>query len=227
MASTRLIPFLVLALLSLEIAAIAQERTIIGGTVMDAETLKPIPDVYVILNNDRVIAATDSGGYFEIRLPEDSYLLEFRHVAYRSKFYPIRVLRRQGQMLLIELRPRVIPLPEVAITERLDRIESLDERNTYAVIKSEQIEKSRAANLQEMLMQLAPSAGMMYSTPGIMANQRPPLLYINGIRTESWVANLLDIRTIDRILIWRTAEAPITYRSELSRYLIDIRTKHK
>lgn len=227
MVSTRLIPLLFSLFLLPEIAAKAQERTIIGGTVMDAETLKPIPDVYVILNNDRAIAATDSGGYFEIRLPEDTYLLEFRHVAYRSKFYPIRVLRRQGQMLLVELQPRVIQLPEVAITEQLDRIQSLDERNTYAVIKSDQIETSRAANFQEMLVRLAPAAGMLYSTPGILSNQLPPVLYINGIRTESWVAGLLDIRTIDRVLIWRTAESPITYRPELSRYLIDIRTKHK
>lgn len=227
MISTRFILFVLCTLLFVGLTTIAQDHAIVGGTVMDAETLKPIPDVYIILNNDRVIAATDSGGYFEMRLQEDSYLLEFRHVAYRSKFYPMRVLRRQGQMLLIELRPRVIQLPEVTITERLDRIKSLDERNTYAVIHSDQIETSRAANLQEVLVRLAPAAGMMYSTPGILSNQLPPILYINGIRTESWVANLLDIRAIDRVLIWRTAEAPITYRAELSRYLIDIRTKHK
>jgi hypothetical protein len=227
MVFLRYIPCLVLMLLWWRLAAVAQEHMVIGGTVLDAETLKPIPDVYVIVNNDRVIAATDSGGYFEIRLLEDSYLLEFRHVAYRSKFYPIRVLRRQGQMLLIELRPRVIQLPEVAITERLDQITSLDERNTYAVIRSDQIETSRAANFQEMLINLAPAAGMMYSTPGVLPNQRPPILYINGIRTEWWVADLLDIRTIERVLIWRTVEAPIAFRPELSRYLIDVRTKHK
>jgi hypothetical protein len=217
----------VFALLWLGVEATAQEHTLIGGTVLDAETLRPIPDVYVILNNNRAITATDSGGYFEIRLLEDTYLLEFRHVAYRSKFYPIRVLRRQGQMLLIELQPRVIHLPEVAITERLDRITSLDERNTYAVIRSDQIETSRAANFQEMLVNLAPAAGVMYSTPRFLPNQQPPVLYINGIRTEWWVADLLDIRTIDHVLIWRTVEAPVSFRSELSRFLIDIRTKHK
>jgi hypothetical protein len=205
----------------------AQERTIVGGTVLDAETMLPIPDVYIITNNDRVIAATDSGGYFEVRLTEDVYLLEFRHVAYRSRFFPLRVAKRQGQMLVIELKPRVIALPEIPITERIDRLYSLDERNTYAVIRSEQIENSRVANFQQLIVRLAPSAGMMYTSPGLLANQRPPLLYLNGIRTEWYIADLIDVHTIERVLIWRTVESPLTYRSETSRFLIDIRTKHK
>ncbi len=206
---------------------LAQEYPIVGGTVLDAETMQPIPNVYIIINNGRAVAATDGGGYFELRLGEAVYLLEFRHVAYRSRFDPLHLAKRQGQMLLIELKPRLIELPEVAVIETVKRLLRLDERNTYAVIRSEQIQESRAANLVEVLLQLAPTAGAMYSTAEIGPNQLPPLLYINGIRTESWVVELINVQTIDRVLIWRTVEAPITYRAEMPRYLIDIRTKLK
>ncbi|MGH2568271.1 MAG: carboxypeptidase-like regulatory domain-containing protein [Bacteroidota bacterium] len=223
MVPIRSIPTILLSLAFSVALSAAQERPIVGGTVLDAETMKPIPDVYVIVNNDGVAAATDLGGYFEIRLTEDVYLLEFRHVAYLSKFYPLRVVKRQGQMLLIELNPRVIQLPEVMVTEKLDRLTLLDERNTYAVIHSDEIQTSKVANVRDLLRRLAPSAATLYSTP----SQRPPILYLNGVLTESWVADLIDVQTIDKVLVWRTVDAPSTSRSGTSRYLIEIRTKDK
>jgi len=194
---------------------------------MDAETQAPIPDVYVLVNNDRVAGITDNGGYFMLNLEVGPHLLEFRHVAYQPKLYAVKVQQRQGQMLLIEMKPRLIQLPEVTVTERLDRLTLLDERNTYAVIQADQILKSRAANVREALTRLAPSAAALYSAAGFSPNQLPPTLYINGILTESWVAELIDVSTIDKILVWRTSESPVEFRTGRSRYLIDIRTKTK
>jgi hypothetical protein len=208
-------------------AASAQSHSVIAGTLMDAETMLPIRDAHVIVNNERVVAITDNGGYFEMRLAVGPYLLEFRHVAYTPKLYPLRVEQRQGQMLLIELRPRIIQLPEVTVSERIDRLTLLDERNTYAVIRSDDIQHTTAASVRDVLMRLAPSAGAMFSAPGVMPNQLPPVLYLNGVRTESFVIDLIDPQTIDRVLIWRTTDAPVTVRTTMSRYVIDVRTKNQ
>jgi hypothetical protein len=203
----------------------AQTHSLIGGTLMDAETMMPISDAHILVNNERVIGITDNGGYFELRLAEGVYLLEFRHVAYQSRFYPVRVENRQGQMLLIELRPRVIALPEVTVSERIDRLQLLDERNTYLVLNQEEIRRTMSSNMREVLVKLAPAAGVSASTPGFGPNALPPVLYINGIRTESFVLDLLDPQSIERVLIWRTSSAPATFRSPRSRFVIDVRTR--
>jgi hypothetical protein len=204
------------------------EETLIGGTVIDSETKQGIGNVSILIHGTFRGVATDDAGYFELKnLAEDVYLLEIRHVAYRPRIYPLRVNRGDQRMIVIEMRPRTIQLPEVLVEGQMELPGMFQEVNAYKIIGASDIVKSGSHTMREVLQHQAPFAGINYSSSPLSPLSRPPMLYINGILTETWVLDMIDVTTIEKILVWRTADAPIGYRTSTSRYVIDIRTKAK
>lgn len=204
------------------------DETLIGGTVIDAETKQGIPNVSIVIHGTFRGVATDDAGYFEFKnLTDDVYLLEIRHVAYRPRVYPLRVSKGDQRMLVIEMRPRTIELPEVLVEGQMELPSSFQEINAYKIVSAEDIVKTGSHNMREVLQRQAPFAALNYSSASLSPLSRPPMIYINGILTESWVLDMVDISTIEKILVWRTSDAPVGYRTSTSRYVIDIRTKAK
>ncbi|HWP82159.1 MAG TPA: carboxypeptidase-like regulatory domain-containing protein [Bacteroidota bacterium] len=205
-----------------------QVENIVAGTIIDAETKQGIGDVSILIHGTYRGTSTDGGGYFEFKnLPEDVYLLEIRHVAYRPRVYALTVRRDDQRMVVIEMRPRVIQMPEVLVEGASELPGTFNEINAYKIVRLEDIQKSGAPNMREVLTQHAPFASYAYTTSTLSPLNRPPMLYLNGILTESWVLDMIDVTTIEKVLVWRASDAPIAYRGSTSRYIIDVRTKEK
>jgi hypothetical protein len=203
-------------------------ENVVAGTIIDAETKQGIGDVNILIHGTYRGTATDGSGYFEFKnLPEDVYLLEIRHVAYRPRVYALTVRREDQRMIVIEMKPRVIQLPEVLVEGASELPGTFSEINAYKVVRLADIQKSGAPNMREVLTLHAPFASYAYTTSTLSPLNRPPMLYLNGILTESWVLDMIDVTTIEKVLVWRTSDAPIAYRGSTSRYIIDVRTKEK
>ncbi|HAV23912.1 MAG TPA: hypothetical protein DCX46_10545 [Bacteroidetes bacterium] len=212
---------------------VAQTPTLIRGTVIDAESRRPIPIVNVIVLNTPFGAATDSAGYFELRhLSPDLYVLEFRHVAYRKRIHVLPLKASQQITFSIELREEPVKLEGVDVIS--DSIQTRKLKSAYAgtIITTAHIERSGARKLSEILQAFEPSA---ITNP--LARRRrlfpisswvPYLIYLDGAYVQSLPGSLddiVDVRQIEKIEISRWVGAAPNFGPGTSDRVILITTK--
>lgn len=96
-----------------------------------------------------------------------------------------------------------------------------DELTAFKVIRAEQIEKSDASVVTDILLRYAPQLSL--STSRGMPNF---VLYLNGIQIEPEFINETYVRHINRLVIWRGNMAPIYYRTTADKFVVLIEQKH-
>lgn len=104
----------------LALALPAQERpqtSTVTGRIVDQATGAPLATVNVFLAGTTIGTATDADGNFKIAgIPLGSHELVVSHIGYEMQQMPLRFLQPTEQNYNFRLRPRIIDLPEVAIS---------------------------------------------------------------------------------------------------------------
>lgn len=211
----------------------AQSPTLIRGTIIDAATHQPIPIVNVVVTNTPFGAATDSTGYFEIRnLPPDLYVIEFRHVAYKKRFHVLRLKHGEQVTFSVELHEEPLKLTEVEVTGQAEQVQKLHQTYASTIITSEEIQRSGARKLTDVLRTFEPGASL-----NAAARRRtnipafswvPYLIYLDGAYVQ-YIAgaldNIVDIAQIEKIEISRWVGATPNVGPGTSDRVISITTK--
>ncbi len=205
----------------------ARQKAKISGRVVDVETKVPIGLVNIILKGSTFGAASDTLGNYEIRnVPPDLYVLEIRHVAFKPRFHVLRVHEGEEITLMVELEPEVIKLDEVEVTANALATQRL--RQTYAstVIKEEEIKRSGALRLTDLLRSFNP--GSLSRTPRRQFEREPFLIYLDGTyvaNIQGNLDNIVDVSQIERIEISRWVGAAPNFGPGASDRVLQIFTK--
>lgn len=218
--------FLVVALLCNGVA-LSQHRAKISGTVMDMETKAPIGLVNLFLRDTPFGAATDTLGNYEIKgIPADLYVLEIRHVAYKPRFHVLQIRPGEEITLMVELEPEVIKFGQVEVTAEAAEAKRLHQTYASKVIKEEEIKRSGAVRLTDLLSTFEP--GSLSRTLRRQFDRAPFLIYLDG----SYVAyipgsldNIVDVSQIERIEISRWVGAAPNFGPGTSDRVLQIFTK--
>jgi hypothetical protein len=211
-----------------------QSSAVIRGTIIDAGTLTPIPIVNVIVLNTPFGAATDSFGSFQIHnLPPDLYVLEFRHVAYRKRFHVLFLRPSEQVVLTVELQEEPILLSEVEVVSEPERLKKLRLTHASTIITSEQIQKSGARRLSEVLRSFEPGTAPNASTRRrrslFAATQwNPYLIFLDGQYVQDIpgaLDHIIDVLQIERIEVSRWVGAAPNFGPGTSDRVLQIFTK--
>ncbi len=92
----------------------------LSGKVVDADSLSPIPSVYIYVPDQETGAITNENGFFSIRIKATDTLV-FSAVNYQSKFYILPdSLKRGSPYIELALSLRTIELSEVVVQGHLN-----------------------------------------------------------------------------------------------------------
>lgn len=202
-----------------------QSSILIGGTVLDSETKSPVPLVNVVLQQTYIGAATDSGGYFEIRnVPEGNHVVEFRHIGYHPTWRVLNAEAGDRIMITVELTPRAIPMKELEVTAPPTRPRRLEEISASVVVSSEEIRRRNPPDMTTLIRQSAPMAFLSQRTLRLGLGQSSIVYYLDGVRVDAEMVEQLPVQDIQRVVVWRSKDAPVQYRTGAARYVIGIST---
>ncbi len=207
--------------------------TSIRGRIIDQDSRTPVALVNVIVKNTRFGAATDSAGRYEIPgLPPDLYVLEFRHVAYKTRMHVLPLRNNERVTIDVEIEQQPIPLSEVTVTERSIKTKKLHQAFASTVVTEEQIVRVGARTLTDVLRAFEPGALPSMSPRGsrrISNLERVPfLIYVDGAYV-AYIAgamdNIVDVQQIERIEISRWVGAAPNFGPGTSDRVLQIFTK--
>lgn len=152
-------------------AAIAQGTSVLTGTIVDAESNQPVPDVVVTATSPSLQGEqnvlTDSAGSFRIpQLPPGTYVLRFSHSDYQPMKQPEVVLRLDSTVRAnVKLAPSVLreEILVEGVTATIDVASAstgvtLDSDFTRRIPVSLPTGKGAAARTFDSLAEIAPGA---------------------------------------------------------------------
>jgi len=138
------IPILILLLISLNIYSQESDKTIIKGTVSDANTGEPVPYVSVLLKGTSVGTITDSQGKYIIRTNVEAAEIRFSFIGYEAELRSIR--NGAEQTIDISLKLSSITLDEVTVKPRKREYSN---KNNPAVDLIEKVIEHKVLNRKE------------------------------------------------------------------------------
>jgi hypothetical protein len=141
--------------------SVAAQR-VIRGIIVDAESGRPVPEVFVELVDGvhRVASTTtDTAGLFSLRAPRNgAAVLAISRIGYASLRRAIRVSSRDDSVLSIELTPEPVPLPTIGVTTETgvleNRLEGYLRRRKLGAghfFSEQQLKNVRGAPLSDLL----------------------------------------------------------------------------
>jgi len=174
----------------------------LAGTVTDSITAKPIPHVAVLIAGTTLGCSTDSSGNYELSgIPRTAQTVLLRHLGY----YPVtRALTvspdDDWEILDVSLSPRAIPLPGVTVMSEFRQIEAVRDsaykRWAQVAVTGVQLEEEHLLDFDEFLHRHCPLAENQYD------------LFVDGIRTDVELRDVVQFRNIKAIFIWKNFQAP-------------------
>ncbi|RXG12176.1 iron complex outermembrane receptor protein [Leeuwenhoekiella aestuarii] len=166
--------------LNLSVCAIAQQTSIIEGSVVDSVSLKPLSGV-TILGTDSY-AVTNDLGEFQLKLPEKSQVFEVSHLGYASAKFTL--IASRNAPLVIKLKPSSTALDEVSVNGKTN----MRLQKESATVSVSVDEAFLNANRENSLMQtLRKIPGV--STMTIGSGQSKPTIRGLGFNRVSVVQN--------------------------------------
>lgn len=224
-----------LAALTLPISfhVLAQSKATIRGTIVDQDTQRPIPLVNVVVRDTPYGATTDTHGRFEINnIVADIYVIEFSHVAYKKRIHVLEKAQGDTITFSIELQEEPVPLPEISITAKQSESDRLFQPYASTIITSEQINRTGATRLTQVLRSFEP--GIIYSISPrmgrrISSHERVPfLIFLDGAYVQyipGSLDHIIDVHQIERIEVSRWVGASPNLGPGTSDRIIQIFTK--
>lgn len=183
----------------------------VRGKVVDLSTNQPIPLVNLIMKDIDRYCVSDSIGYFEIiNIPAELHVLEIRHVAYKSKYHVFSIRQDDTLNFMIELEPEIIELEGVDIYSKAEEKEKIMRPYHKTVINNEEIKKTGAINLTDVIKSYAPGVFDISSrrrSYGRSSLDRPQfIIYLDDSYVQNIpgsLDNIIDVSQIERIEISR------------------------
>jgi len=226
--------FIVLIFHMLAVSMYAQ-RVQIQGTVLDANSHRPIADVNVMVEHTASGTSSDTRGRFSFaHSPADTaIIIVFRHLSYEELQVPLREIRSNGT---ISLRPRIIPLQTTEITgKQRTGIASRDIRQTVETIEARDFEGRGYIDAGDVLrddhgihVDESFSGRKTLSIRGGNADDVLVLydgVKLNGSHTHVFDMALIDISDIDRFEIVRSGNSAL-YGSDAFGGIVNIVPKN-
>ena len=218
---------LLAALFSLPAWLISQKLV---GTVIQKDTKLPLASAVVLLKDTPYGTSADSLGRFEImNFPMGIYVLEARHVGYRTNRYILTADRDESISMLVELEPDPILMEAVVVTDSARTVQLAQLGKT--IIRSEEIRRTGTNSLSTFLR-------MRY--PGLLPTRLPPgrsarvydrlnfVLYLNGTHVQyssDVLESMIEIDQIDYIEVYRGFGMTPTRSRGSNERVIHIHTK--
>jgi len=201
-----------------------QAQTLIEGTVLDADTKKPIPSVNISVRGQMIGTSTDSLGHFTLSIPKGPQIIAFSHVAYKKIIRAITADRQATLITTIEMQPSDIKLAEVVITAKKPFSE---QRALYSLTGAE-FERLGESDIDRAMRYLLPDVFASWDER-MRSPSKDFTLYVNGEWKESLFLLDIDPFTIRRVLVWdptKTDEGlPIGMPLRRGRHVVSIDTK--
>jgi len=208
----------------------AQELTV-TGRVTDAETGESLPGVNILIVGTNQGTTTDANGNYEIKVPSANSVLEFSFLGYNVE----RINVEGKKSINVVLIPELKKLDEIVVVG-YGTMRRRDLTGAVTSIKSEDIEKSRGANVLQALQgkvsgldiqQSSGQAGSGFSLKlrgdrSITASNSP-LILVDGVEYGSTIdINPSDIESIE---ILKDASSTAIYGTRGANGVIIITTK--
>ena len=198
----------------------AQNKVIINGAVVDAETGKAIYAVNVTVRGSKIGTATDSLGQFKFELPKGSFVVAFSHIAYKKVIKGVIVDRQASITLRVQMTPSSVELPEVTVTGK----KPFAEQRALFSLTGTEFERIGDSNMDRAMHYLLPN--IIYTWDVRMRYpSRDFTLYVNGEWKESIYMTDIDPFSVRRVLVWDGEWSPIGLPLRRGKYVVSIETK--
>ncbi len=97
-------------ILALPQLLLGQETGILEGSVLDADSRRPLETANVLLLGTTIGVSVNRDGSFRIRqIPQGSYTLRISYIGYTPKVIPVRIVQGQTLNLNVLLEPTILP----------------------------------------------------------------------------------------------------------------------
>ena len=182
-------------------AAASAQSVLLGGTVRDRNSYRPIQDVNISVEGSTLGTSTDVGGAFRLRLDgiAGDRSLIFRHISYEALTLTVDEVKRRDAIFL---QPRVIPLQSAEITEqRRDGVAARDLPQRVETIEAREFEVRGYVDAGDLLrtdhsIQVDEELSGRKSVSIRGGNPDGVIVLYNGIRLNSSFSNEFDLSLI-------------------------------
>ncbi|RIJ50838.1 TonB-dependent receptor [Maribellus luteus] len=210
---------------------------VIEGSIVNAETNKPLAHVNVLVKNSAQGTVSDSGGLFLLSLPEkQNARLLISCVGFETQ--EVEVDRDENKRLSIQLRPASIQLNKsIVVTATGNERLSFQTPDAVSVITGQELKNNAPRSMAEALigatgvwMQKTNHGGGSPFVRGLTGNQT--LLLIDGIRLNNAIFrygpnqyfNTIDVFSVDRVEVIR-GKGSVMYGSDALGGVINVLTR--
>jgi hypothetical protein len=213
----------------LPVALADDPAAFISGTVTDAQSGEPIPDVNVLIVGTHLGCASDSNGRYCIGpLEHGSFVIEFSHVSYKQVRDTVYAVPGDTVTCDVQLAKRSILLEEVEITAKYPISANLWRGTGGRVFTRKEIEGRGIRAFGDLIRFMTPGASVREIGPdvfidlnnsyrrttGLATRDHPqnnnPLIFLNGMRigkSPQELNFLIKPEEIDEIVVLKGMEA--------------------
>jgi len=198
----------------------AQDTVSVGGTVLDAETARPIAAVNVTVRGSRIGTSTDSLGYFQLLLPKGSYVIGFSHIAYKKIVRGLIADLANTVTWKVEMTSNPVQFSEVTVTAR----KPFSQQRAIHSLSGAEFERLAETDMDRAMRYLLPTIISRWDVR-MRSPSKDFTLYVNGEWMESIYLTDIDPYSVQRVLVWEGEWSPVGLPLRRGKYVVSIETK--
>jgi TonB-linked SusC/RagA family outer membrane protein len=195
----------------------AQEPFRIQGTVVDATTRQPLPNVSVVLRGSGLGTLTNANGQYTLlaRVPPGDYTLQFAVIGRREASQPISLSAAERSIRLdpVALEQSAVQLEEIVVTGTGAPTERRAIGNTVASVSGEVINRSPGASGVDQALQGRITGAVISETSG----QPGGGLSIRLRGTSSILGGAEPLIVVDGVIIDNSSDALVSLGANAGR----------
>lgn len=209
----------------------AQEGAIVSGTIIDSESLMPLPSVNIVEQGTSNGVATDFDGNYSITLKTENAVLEISYIGYTAQIIAVD----GNSSINIEMSPDAESLSEVVIVG-YGSVKKKDLTGAVNTISASDITERNVTSPLEAIQGNVPGVQISSSTGRIgdgfditirgansLLSNTGPLYVVDGVPTDD--ISFLNPQDISRMDILKDASSAAIYGSRGASGVVIITTK--
>ncbi|MCI0563969.1 MAG: carboxypeptidase-like regulatory domain-containing protein, partial [Nitrososphaera sp.] len=198
------------------------ETFTIEGTVIDANTGRPLSAVNIVVRGTRTGVSTDANGYFRLELPTEArHIVSITHVGYEKWTKDFLVLSQRELRWNVELTSQPVGMSEVRVTAE----RPFGHKRARYILNAEDFEKTGEPDLERTLRYLLPNVivpwDVRYRTPN-----KDFTLYLDGEWLESFELVDIDPYSVRQVLVWDGQFSPVGFPVRRGKFVVSIITEN-